>query len=88
MLNVVAENSFRKDLKRELKRGLDSNILYSVVDMLQSEKKLESKYRDHKLQGNYVNCRECHIKPDLLLIYRVVKPNLYLIRLGSHSDLF
>ncbi|MDO7253952.1 type II toxin-antitoxin system YafQ family toxin, partial [Helicobacter cappadocius] len=50
----------------------------------------ESKYKDHKLKGEYKDFRECHIKPDLLLIYKIDKEVLILacIAIGSHSDLF
>ena len=48
------------------------------------------KYKDHALSGNYKNYRECHIKPDLLLIYKIEKSELilYAVHIGSHSDLF
>jgi mRNA interferase YafQ len=49
---------------------------------------LESKYKDHLLSGNYKNKRECHIKPDWLLIYEVNNDELVLYRTGSHSELF
>lgn len=88
MLNVVVENSFDKDYKRELKSGLDKGALLEVVNKLKAQEPLEPKNKDHKLKGNYKECRECHIKPDMLLIYRVSGENLHLIRLGSHSELF
>lgn len=51
---------------------------------------LEERYRDHALKGEYTSYRECHIKPDLLLIYRVNEGilELFLAATGSHSDLF
>ncbi len=53
-------------------------------------KPLETKYKDHSLVGNYRGCRECHITPDWLLIYKVYDNDLvlYLTRTGTHSDLF
>lgn len=51
-------------------------------------KKLPEKYRDHSLAGDYHGYRECHIKPDVLLIYRTDEQCLYLARIGSHSELF
>ena len=49
---------------------------------------LDEKYRDHALVGNWQDCRECHIKPDWLLIYQLKENELILVRTGSHSDLF
>lgn len=88
MLNLISENSFKKDLKSQIKSGLQKEPLETVVQTLLEKKPLEKQYKDHKLIGNYKNCRECHVKADLLLIYRVIGENLHLIRLGSHSELF
>ena len=49
---------------------------------------LPTKYRDHDLVGGFVEYRECHIKSDVLLVYKVNKEVLYLHRIGSHSELF
>jgi mRNA interferase YafQ len=49
---------------------------------------LPEKFRDHKLQGNFAGCRKCHIEPDWLLIYRIVKNEVIFERTGTHSDLF
>ena len=49
---------------------------------------LERKHKDHKLSGNYEGCRECHILPDWLLTYRITEDEIYLVRTGTHSDLF
>jgi mRNA interferase YafQ len=82
---------FRRDYKREKKSGrypkLD-NIFRSIVEKLATDKSLPANKRDHALTGNWTNHRDCHIKPDLVLIYR--KPNnkiLELVRLGSHNAL-
>ncbi len=54
------------------------------------EKKLDKKYKYYNLIGNYLDCRECHIKPDLLSIYRVNNDilELGLVRVGSHAKFF
>jgi mRNA interferase YafQ len=54
------------------------------------QEQLDPKYHDHPLRGNYKGCRECHIDPDWLLIYRIDNDALILtaVRTGSHSDLF
>lgn len=51
-------------------------------------KRLDSTYRDHRLTGNFVGRRECHIEPDWLLIYKLTKTQIIFERMGSHSDLF
>ena len=90
MLKVVRSKRFLKDLKLAKKRRLDLNELSQVVKKLANKETLEPKYNDHPLVGNYVGLRECHIKPDWLLIYMVddKELELFLLRTGSHSDLF
>lgn len=72
------------------KRGLDIRLLDNVIDMLRQGQTLDIKYRDHALTGNYEEYRECHIKPDWLLIYYIENDilTLTLSDTGSHSDLF
>ncbi len=81
-------NKFKKDLKKFSKKNVD--LVKIVVKRLANDKILEEKYRDHKLTGDWIGFRECHIKPDLLLIYRKNDNRLILtaVRFGSHSDLF
>ena len=90
MLKVVPSNQFKKDLKLAKKRGFNINHLSKVVNTLAAQKKLDAKYRDHSLTGEYKDFRECHIELDWLLIYRVEKDalELFLFRTGTHSDLF
>ncbi len=90
MLEIVLSNRFKKDLKTALKRGYNLNLLNEVVNTLASNQALPMKNRDHELSGDYSGFRECHIAPDWLLIYRVVEDDLilYLMRTGTHSDLF
>ena len=85
MLEVVLSNRFKKDLKLAAKRGCDLSLLESIVDQ-----PLPEKNRDHDLTGDYIGFRECHIRPDWLLIYRVDGEQLmlFLFRTGTHSDLF
>ena len=90
MLKIVASNNFKKDLKLAIKRGLDLNILNTVVYALATVQKLEAKYRDHNLTGKYKDFRGCHIQPYWLLIYRIndSELELFLFRTGTHADLF
>ena len=90
MLKIVLSNRFRKDLKLAQKRGLDLDQLKTVVNILAQGGKLERQYRDHDLTGEYKGFRECHIQPDWLLVYRIEQDELelFLVRTGTHSDLF
>ena len=90
MLEIVPSNQFKKDLKLAKKRGLKIDKLREVINALSEQKKLDDKYRDHGLSGDYKGFRECHVEPDWLLIYRINEDvlELYLFRTGSHSDLF
>jgi mRNA interferase YafQ len=83
---------FERDFKRLKKdpsvKKLET-VLTRLIEALQHDSVLAPKFLDHALLGGYKDCRECHVKPDLLLIY--AKPDervLTLIRLGSHSELF
>jgi mRNA interferase YafQ len=88
MLNPVRSSQFKKDLKKAKRQGKDLNKLRSVVIMLANEEPLADHFRDHDLIGNWRGYRECHVKPDLLLIYKVDGEALKLARIGSHSELF
>lgn len=92
MLKLRMSKKFKKDLERARKRGLKMRKLDSVVLMLVDERKLPPKYHDHALldSKDYQDVRECHIEPDWLLVYRIENDTLtlFLMRTGSHSDLF
>ena len=87
MMKIKYHNSFKKDYKRIKKRGRNIEKLKHVIELLASGQKLDQKYRDHELTGNYKNFRECHIEPDWLLIYQIENEELILIlsRTGTHS---
>ena len=90
MLKIVLSNRFRKDIKLAQKRRLNLDLLRSVVNTLACGEKLDKKYRDHDLTGDFIGFRECHVRPDWLLIYRIEQEELelFLFRTGTHSDLF
>ena len=90
MLTIKYQNSFKKDFKLAKKRGYDIRKLEGVITLLANREPLPLANRDHNLIGDYEGCRECHITPDWLLIYEVNESELilYLIRTGTHSDLF
>ncbi len=92
MRTIDRPRSFKRDYKREAKgqhrATLDGDLL-PVLKALVADQPLKSGYRDHDLSGDWAGYRECHIKPDLLLIYRKVgDDSLILARLGSQSELF
>lgn len=92
MRTIDRPGSFKRDYKREAKgkhrATLDGDLL-PVLKALVVDQPLEPRHRDHDLTGDWIGHRECHIKPDLLLIYRKVGDDkLILARLGSHSELF
>ena len=90
MLTIKYETTFKKDFKKAVKRGYNINLLEGVIELLANEQVLPPKYKDHRLTGDYSDCRECHITPDWLLIYKINNNELilYLTRTGTHSDLF
>ncbi|MBR1514236.1 MAG: type II toxin-antitoxin system YafQ family toxin [Bacteroidales bacterium] len=90
MLSIETSHIYKKGYKRAIKRGLPIERLNEVVLKLASQEALPEKYKDHWLSGKYAGCRECHIQPDWLLIYRIDngKLVLYLLDTGTHSDLF
>lgn len=83
---------FKRDYKREKKGHHRATVVAdveAVLALLAADVALEAAYNDHDLSGDWAGYRECHIKPDLLLIYsKAVDGILRLSRLGSHSELF
>ena len=90
MLRLQMSNQFKKDYKKITKQGKNVDELWAIIEKLQKREKLDEKFKDHSLSGNYKNNRECHISPDWLLIYKVDNEKLILtaVRTGSHSELF
>lgn len=88
MLTVRTSAQYRRDLRNCAKQGLDVGEITRVINTLRIPAPLPPKNRDHGLVGQYAGYRECHIQPDWLLVYRVDERELYLYRIGTHSDLF
>ena len=91
MRTIEKTSQFKRDYRRESKGryrlGLDAALL-AAFRLMVSDKPLPAKYRDHSLGGEWSDHRDCHIKPDLVLIYRLPdSQTLQLVRLGSHSEL-
>ena len=81
-------SKFQRDVKRVERRGYTLSLLSDVIKQLAAGESLPPKYKDHALTGDYAGCRECHITPDWLLIYKQTDDELRLSRTGSHADLF
>jgi mRNA interferase YafQ len=88
MLRLNSSTKFKRDLKLCAKRHYNMDLLEEAVNILRIPAPLPVKNKDHELTGNHVNERECHLAPDWLLIYRVNDGEIYLVRTGTHSDLF
>ena len=80
--------SFKKGFKKLSSKHQEE--LFVVIEILANGDVLPQKYKDHSLSGNYKGCKEFHVRPDLLLIYRINEGilELTLVEVGSHSDLF
>jgi len=79
---------FRRDVKLAQRRGKDMSKLRQVILLLIDGNPLPPRYKDHPLSGDWEHHRDCHIEPDWLLLYKIDGDDLYLVRTGSHSDLF
>ena len=89
MREIVQTSRFKSDLKKLARSGRhDVDELLSVIEMLACDKSLPEKYKDHPLSGEWQDHRDCHIRPDWLLIYRLEPGRLILVRSGSHSMLY
>jgi len=93
MYDIIRSKDFEASIKRLKSSGIKSSLkkkIEKTIDLLKLGKKLPTNYKDHKLNGELSNYRECHIKANLLLVYRIKKKKLILIliNIGSHSKLF
>lgn len=88
MLKIELTNAIKKDLKKYKHQKEILIELQEIIGFLTKKKSLPTKHRDHNLTGNWVHHRECHVRNDILLIYKVEDDILFLSRFGSHSELF
>lgn len=89
MLRVEYTSQFKRDFKKVTRMSIEDILVVGhVISQLQQNEPLSAKFVDHPLSGNWNGFRDCHIKPDLVLIYRVNADILQLARIGSHSELF
>jgi len=90
MRKIEVTTAFKRDFKREAKgrhRAVLDTELRQIITALATDQPLEPRYRDHALSSNWKGYRDCHVRPDLVLIYRLDPERLILARLGSHSEL-
>ena len=90
MLTLQITGQFKRDYKRE-KAGRHADldaVFRAVSELLANGKPLPTANKDHPLKGEWKGCRDCHLKPDLVLIYRKTETAIELLRIGSHSELF
>lgn len=89
---VLYSNKFKKSLKKVIKQGKRIDKLDKIIEKLANKETLEPRYKDHALYDNklYKGCRDCHIEPDWILIYKYLENEivLLLVTTGSHSELF
>jgi len=90
MFNLIYSSKFKKDIKLCQKRNYDFTEFKNVIELLEDTGKLPTKYKPHILSGDFSKHWECHIKPDCLLIWTQDDENkeIYIVRTGTHSDLF
>ena len=93
MYRIVRTKVFERSYKRLKQSGIKKQVisgLQNIIDTLASGKTLASKHRDHKLTGYFSEYRECHVRPNLLLVYQIDRGNLILVLvdIGSHPYLF
>ena len=91
MCEIKATSQYKRDLKHYKHDAGLLDELTGVISNLSADIPLDEKYRDHDLHGNWEGCRECHVRPDALLVYSKsdgVLQVLLLQRFGSHSSLF
>lgn len=81
-------NQCERTIKRDIKRGFDVKVLHDLMNALASGNSLHPKYKDHALKGDMRGYRECHIKPDWLLVYRIEGEYIVFHKTGTHADMF
>ena len=89
MLKIEYSTQFKKDFKKIAKLPIADVVeVGHVIKQIQLGEKLPARYVDHSLSGNWQSYRDCHIKPDLVLIYKVDGTAVKLARVGTHAELF
>lgn len=87
-MKIAVTNAYKRDFKKRVSELIADPDYIEVMHCLLNRQPLPVKYKDHGLIGNWQGFRDCHIKPDLVLIYAIKQDELHLVRLGSHAELF
>ena len=85
---IILSSQFKKDFKKFKNFPEVIEVFKKVIKILESGKRLPVKYKEHNLIGNYKNFQECHLRSDILMIYKLDEYSITLIRIGTHSELF
>ncbi len=85
---IKVTKAFKKDFKRIQKQNKNIQLIKDIILNLECGKEIPTKYSPHKLKGNWKNHFECHIETDWLMIWKEDEDIIYLIRTGSHAELF
>lgn len=88
MKEVVYSSQAKKDLKRYRRQPEAMRRLYEVLSLLCADSPLPARCRPHRLSGNYAGLMECHVGSDFLLIWEDGVGHIFVVRVGSHSELF
>jgi mRNA interferase YafQ len=88
LLELRATTAFERDVRRADKQGRDLDKLETVVNLLQSRRRLPVRCRPHPLRGSWAGHWDCHIQADWILLYKITAETLLLVRTGSHAELF
>ena len=87
-LRLFKTNQFKRSYKKLKVKDSEEQAYIDVAYKLLNGIKLDEKYFDHNLKGEYGGFRECHLKPDLLLVYTIENDTLKFVDIGSYSELF
>lgn len=92
MLEIVIEKAFKKDIERDKKSGKyskdDFEILKNIVVLLENQKDIGTRYRRHQLKGELKEYESIHLKNDWVLIFKTDETRLFLVALGSHTQVY
>lgn len=88
MLELVYENSFKKDYKKLVKQNFDDQLLKNALEYLIDDKPLPKVYNNHPLKGDYKGYFDCHLKADCILVYKKSDTKIFLLRIGTHGNIF
>jgi mRNA interferase YafQ len=86
--NLIGGAQFKRDVKLARRRGKDMAKLRELILLLAQGGPLPPRYNGHPLAGEWKHHRDCHLEPDWLLIYKIDGDDLFLVRTGTHADLF